>query len=297
MAAAVGGGGGGGGGGRTFFLDAFAARQWDDPAYDGTVLRFDRGRFVERVHELHADGGSAPLVPGYAVRGRCRRRSRTAAGRRASRSIFEERSLRSPLTLVPSLPRATLAGAPRTSASTVLARWFPAQVVEAPEAKFLDIILYSREQLETERASSQPPESAETTTPLPDAPWGIICIKAQDVNYELPMSPITMMRNALGTAEGGSGVALDRKKYEESVEFWDSHANIIGAGWGAEKGAARTPWLELYARSKIEEDGLDKAMVTTSSMSPARSSTSSPAMRKRKRPAAMESFLSTACEW
>eukprot|EP00850_Spirogloea_muscicola_P011314 SM000069S20751 [mRNA] locus=s69:606413:607409:- [translate_table: standard] len=120
-AAAVGGGGGNGGGagGRTFFLDGFAARQWDDPAYDGTVLRFDRGRFVERVHELHADGGGAPLVPGYAVRGRCRRRSRAAAGRRAPRSIVEAKSLPSPLTLVPSLPRATPAGAPRTSASTV----------------------------------------------------------------------------------------------------------------------------------------------------------------------------------
>eukprot|EP00850_Spirogloea_muscicola_P021831 SM000263S09818 [mRNA] locus=s263:128645:130335:- [translate_table: standard] len=96
------------------------------------------------------------------------------------------------------------------------------------ELQFLDIILYSREQLENERATSQPPESTETTTPLPDAPWGIICIKAQDVDYELPMSPITMMRNALGTVEGGSGVALDRKKYEESVKFWDSHANITG---------------------------------------------------------------------
>eukprot|EP00850_Spirogloea_muscicola_P022027 SM000273S10237 [mRNA] locus=s273:84211:87263:+ [translate_table: standard] len=245
MAAAVGGGGGGGGGagGRTFFLDGFAARQWDDPAYDGTVLRFDRGRFVERVHELHADGGGAPLVPGYAV----------------------------------------------------LARWFPAQVVEAPEAKFLDIILYSREQLEIERASSQPPESAETATPLP-APWGIICIKAQDVDHELPMSPITMMRNALGTVEGGSGVALDRKKYEDSVKFWDSHANITGG--------LRELLLGLPALSR-ESESLPGAELKrmawtrqwTSSMSPARSSTSSPAMRKRKRPAAMESFLSTACEW
>lgn len=29
-----------------------------------------------------------------------------------------------------------------------------------------------------------------------------------------------MMRNALGKAEGGSGVPLDREKYMESVKFW-----------------------------------------------------------------------------
>ena len=42
---------------------------------------------------------------------------------------------------------------------------------------------------------------------------------------ELPMAPITMMRNALGTAEGGSGVALDRAAYRRSVAFWEAHAN------------------------------------------------------------------------
>lgn len=29
-----------------------------------------------------------------------------------------------------------------------------------------------------------------------------------------------MMRNALGKAEGGSGVPLDREKYLESVKYW-----------------------------------------------------------------------------
>ena len=40
------------------------------------------------------------------------------------------------------------------------------------------------------------------------------------------MSPITMMRNALGIEEGGSGVPLDREKYAESVEFWTNNAMI-----------------------------------------------------------------------
>ena len=40
------------------------------------------------------------------------------------------------------------------------------------------------------------------------------------------MDPITMMRNALGKEEGGSGVPLDREKYMESVKFWSEHATI-----------------------------------------------------------------------
>ena len=58
------------------------------------------------------------------------------------------------------------------------------------------------------------------------APWGIISIKAQGVPYELPMQPITMMRNALGKEEGGSGVALEREKYMASVAFWTKYASI-----------------------------------------------------------------------
>ena len=58
------------------------------------------------------------------------------------------------------------------------------------------------------------------------APWGIVSIKAQDVDYELPMTPITAMRNALGKEEGGSGVPLDRDEYLKAVAYWKDHANI-----------------------------------------------------------------------
>jgi Protein of unknown function (DUF3228) len=57
-----------------------------------------------------------------------------------------------------------------------------------------------------------------------DAPWGVVGIKAQDIDTEIPMQPITMLRNALGKEEGGSGVKLERAKYEESVAFWSKHA-------------------------------------------------------------------------
>ncbi len=59
-----------------------------------------------------------------------------------------------------------------------------------------------------------------------DYDWGIISIKAQDAAYELPMTPITMLRNALGKSEGGSGVPLDRAKYLESVKFWTENVTV-----------------------------------------------------------------------
>jgi len=45
---------------------------------------------------------------------------------------------------------------------------------------------------------------------------------------EIPMAPITMLRNALGVDEGGSGVPIDRDAYAASVAFWDAHANWRG---------------------------------------------------------------------
>jgi hypothetical protein len=48
----------------------------------------------------------------------------------------------------------------------------------------------------------------------------------QYVDFELPMLPSTMMRNALGKEFGGSGVAIDRQKYLECVAFWSEYAII-----------------------------------------------------------------------
>jgi len=40
------------------------------------------------------------------------------------------------------------------------------------------------------------------------------------------VQPITMMRNALGREEGGSGVPLEREKYEAATAYWEAHAQI-----------------------------------------------------------------------
>src|SRR3546814_932314 len=92
----------------------------------------------------------------------------------------------------------------------VLVRWF--EGVEAPVAEYLVAILYSAEQL------------AKEGSPI-DGAWGIVgCLYTAEPE-EIPMAPITMMRNALGVEEGGSGVPLDRDAYRRSVEFWERNAN------------------------------------------------------------------------
>ena len=92
----------------------------------------------------------------------------------------------------------------------VLVRWF--EGLEAPVARYLLPILYDREQLAREGT-------------LIDADWGIVGCLYTLQPAEIPMAPITMLRNALGVAEGGSGVPLDRTAYRRSVAFWDRHAN------------------------------------------------------------------------
>lgn len=95
----------------------------------------------------------------------------------------------------------------------VLVRWF--EGLEPPVAEYLVPILYSREQL------------AREGTPI-DADWGVVGCMYTMEPMETPMAPITMLRNALGVEEGGSGVPIDRQAYARSVAFWRTHANWRG---------------------------------------------------------------------
>ena len=106
----------------------------------------------------------------------------------------------------------------REGERAVLERWF--EGVEAPVAKWLDVILYSHAQLVAEAADY--PESG----PVPPCDWGIVSIIGTLEPREPPMPPITQMRNALGRAEGGSGEPIDPVKYDEAVAFWERHAAI-----------------------------------------------------------------------
>lgn len=95
----------------------------------------------------------------------------------------------------------------------VLVRWF--EGVEPPVANYLIPILYSRDQM------------AKEGTPI-DADWGIVGCMYTMTPEETPMAPITMLRNALGVEEGGSGVPIDREAYRRAVAFWDANANWRG---------------------------------------------------------------------
>jgi hypothetical protein len=95
----------------------------------------------------------------------------------------------------------------------VLVRWF--EGIDPPVANYLIPILYDRAQM------------AKEGTPI-DADWGIVGCLYTMAPEETPLAPITMMRNALGVEEGGSGVPIDRDAYRRSVAFWNQHANWKG---------------------------------------------------------------------
>ena len=103
----------------------------------------------------------------------------------------------------------------------VLTRYFDASHMELKPSGFLDIILYSKEQISKENKAT----GVEDVHGELDYDYGIVSINPQDVDYECPMNPITMMRNSM-ISEGGSGVALVRENYMESVKFWSEHATL-----------------------------------------------------------------------
>ena len=201
--------------GDTFFLDEFADRQWDDPNFSGSRFSCDKAQFVDKVHAAHKATGK--LVDGYAP---------------FCKHVFIPNEYDDvavsalPITDANRHLLETAYARRRPEEFAVLTRFFPADKVTAPRAEWLDIILYSREQLVKEHAALHGVSEEEVDGVLPQAPWGIISIKAQGEGYETPMNPITMMRNALGKAEGGSGVQLVREEYEKATTYWDGHAMI-----------------------------------------------------------------------
>lgn len=85
--------------------------------------------------------------------------------------------------------------------------------IKPSRAGWVHLILYSREQMEKEGDKV-------------NADWAIVSINGAATKEVEPMRPITSMRNALGVEEGGSGVAIDRKAYKESVDFWSKYIMI-----------------------------------------------------------------------
>lgn len=183
-------------------MTEFALRNWED----GAATRIEGITPDELVARCNTATG--PLVEGYApfckhlfVENNTPTRTAfapiTAANRGALRSGYVAR---------------------REGERAVLERWF--EGVEAPRAKWLDVILYSHAQLVAE-ARDYP-----GLQQVPDCDWGIVSIIAVLEPVEPPMPPITQMRNALGREEGGSGAALDVEAYDRAVAFWEAHAAV-----------------------------------------------------------------------
>jgi len=116
----------------------------------------------------------------------------------------------------------------------VLTRYLPLSAVpcddtsktgkeKLPKAEWLDVILYSREQIDKESEAMDKDKAGDG----PTTPWGIISIKPQTVPKELPMNPITAMRNAMGREHGGSGREIIREEYMEAVDFWGSNVVVV----------------------------------------------------------------------
>ena len=101
-----------------------------------------------------------------------------------------------------------------------LSRWFVSESlkaagIEVPVAPWLDVIVYSGKHLLEEEDQD-----------IGGAEWGIVAVLAIHTDDEPPMTPMTAMRNALGAAEGGSGVAIDREYFAKCVAHWSKRAVV-----------------------------------------------------------------------
>lgn len=124
----------------------------------------------------------------------------------------------------------------------VLSRWvhFPHKSYELPIANTIGLVLYTREQLLKEHNEMFPPADYQVTnTPWTDkgiavmeqpkfelsddCEFGIVAIMGLNTAEMDPMPPMTHLRNALGTKEGGNGTPINREEYQKSVDFWSKY--------------------------------------------------------------------------
>jgi hypothetical protein len=199
---------------KSLVVDPFCYRQFSEAesskSYGGTVFNLPIAEFEEIVNERWDEN---KLVDGYAP---------------FCKHIFIENDFTDAVVNVLEINSEnekflrTKYEARNSKELPVLIRFFPKELVVSddnplPKAKYLDLILYSRDQIMKENEAM----GKDNLPEVKSIPWGIVSIKAQNEDYEIPMTPITAMRNALGKDEGGSGVPLDREAYMAAYEFWD----------------------------------------------------------------------------
>ena len=190
----------------TIAMTTFALRNWEPGASSTSVEGISPGELVARCNEAVAAGGD--LIAGYAPFCKHLFLPNTTATRCGFAPITDDNR---------HLLKSGYASR-REGELAVLERWF--EGLQAPLARYLDVILYSHEQMLAEAADFRDDDA------VPDCDWGIVSIIGTLQPTEPPMPPITQMRNALGRAEGGSGRPIDPAAYEAAVAFWSDHAAV-----------------------------------------------------------------------
>ncbi|CDU16114.1 conserved protein, unknown function [Plasmodium yoelii] len=192
-------------------LDEFCYKQFDKTNKSCSHIPYDKNEFINKVNELIKEK-KIKVVGGYAS---------------FCKHIFIENFTDATIEAIEinNKNRGLIKTdyiSRRDTELPVLIRWISKKdIKENVKAKYLDLILYSREQIEKEnKETNHIPKEKSTCL------YSIISIKPQNEDYELPMTPITMLRNTLIT-EGGSGISLDREKYLESVKYWRNHVSIF----------------------------------------------------------------------
>ena len=96
--------------------------------------------------------------------------------------------------------------------------------VASSQSRVFNVHIYSREQLLKEFEENK--KDFEIFELAEDVDYGVVAILGQETKEYQEMKPETMLRNALGIKEGGSGVSLDKERYQKSVDFWQQFATV-----------------------------------------------------------------------
>ena len=202
---------------KSLILDQFAFRAFDKTR-SSNYINMDKQEFLNKVNELYKS--ESMLVDGYAPFCKHLFVENFVKGLKSCHLEINKDTEKLIVSKYDSRQKNEL---------PVLIRYIDLNSIDKDkieDAKYLDLILYSKEQIVSEMTEMKFEEKEINYIKNKDFDWGIISIKPLNVNHELPFVPMTIMRNSLGKNEGGSGVPIDRKKYMEGVEFWSKNVEL-----------------------------------------------------------------------
>ena len=202
---------------KSLILDQFAFRAFDKTR-SSNYINMDKQEFLNKVNELYKS--ESMLVDGYAPFCKHLFVENFVKGLKSCHLEINKDTEKLIVSKYDSRQKNEL---------PVLIRYIDLNSIDKDkieDAKYLDLILYSKEQIVSEMTEMKFEEKEINDIKNKDFDWGIISIKPLNVNHELPFVPMTIMRNSLGKNEGGSGVPINRKKYMEGVEFWSKNVEL-----------------------------------------------------------------------